>query len=184
MDTKLHQGDSPTDVTAPQRRSFLGMLATGLGVIAAALVAVPFVGSVLGNRKRKVYWVDLGPTSDFDLHQTRLVTFDNPLRQPWDGVTSQTGVYVRYQGAEVKDTEQFLVLSVNCAHLGCPVSWFPQSELFLCPCHGGVYYSNGAHASGPPPRGLYHCVWRVRDGKLQVQAPHYPTLHDTLQQPA
>ena len=44
------------------------------------LVAVPFVGFVLGDRKRKVHWVDLGPVDDFDLNQTRLVTFDNPLR--------------------------------------------------------------------------------------------------------
>ena len=33
---------------------------------------------------------------------------------------------------------------------------------------------------GPPPRGLFHCVWRVRDGQLEIQAPHYPTLQDTL----
>jgi Rieske Fe-S protein len=42
------------------------------------------------------------------------------------------------------------------------VSWFPQSGLFMCPCHGGVYYSNGERASGPPPRGLFHCAWRVK----------------------
>ena len=68
---------------------------------------------------------------------------------------------------------------MNCAHLGCPVEWFPQSGLFMCPCHGGVYYADGERASGPPPRGLFACVWRVRDGKLEVQAPHYPTLQDT-----
>jgi hypothetical protein len=27
---------------------------------------------------------------------------------------------------------------------------------------------------------MFHCAWRVRDGKLEVQAPHYPTLYDTL----
>ena len=115
------------------------------------------------------------------------MTFDNPIRQPWDGMAAHTGVYVRYEGEgrgrRAKD--QFLVLAVNCAHLGCPVSWFPQSGLFMCPCHGGVYYANGERASGPPPRGLFHCVWRVRDGgQLEIQAPHYPTLQDTLEQPA
>ena len=53
------------------------------------------------------------------------------------------------------------MLAVNCAHLGCPVSWFPQSGLFMCPCHGGVYYANGDRASGPPPRGLFRCAWRI-----------------------
>jgi Rieske Fe-S protein len=52
--------------------------------------------------------------------------------------------------------------------------------LFMCPCHGGVYYADGERASGPPPRGLFRCAWRVRRGRLEVQAPHYPTLQDTL----
>ncbi len=168
---------------ADSRRGFLRILAGVLSTVAAALVAVPFVGYVLGIRKRRVYWVDLGATGDFEPNQTRLVAFVNPLEQPWDGVTGQNEVFVRYEGKGARGRDQFLVMIVNCAHLGCPVTWFPQSELFLCPCHGGVYYANGDHASGPPPRGLYHCVWRVRGGKLQIQAPHYPTLHDTLRQP-
>jgi len=95
-------------------------------------------------------------------------------------MTALTGVHVRYQGQGDDGKEQFLVLAANCAHLGCPVSWFPQSGLFMCPCHGGVYYETGERASGPPPRGLFHCVWRVKEGKLEIEAPHYPTLHDTL----
>ena len=106
--------------------------------------------------------------------------FDNPLKQPWDGITAQTIVYARNTGPVAETSEQFLVLSANCAHLGCPVSWFPQSGLFMCPCHGGVYYEDGERASGPPPRGLYHCVWRVEKGRLQIQAPHYPTLQNPL----
>ena len=46
--------------------------------------------------------------------------------------------------------DQFQVFAINCAHLGCPVRWFPQSQLFMCPCHGGVYYADGSRASGPP----------------------------------
>ena len=26
------------------------------------------------------------------------------------------------------------VFAMNCTHLGCPVTWFPQSGLFMCPC--------------------------------------------------
>ena len=105
------------------------------------------------------------------------------MSQPWDGMTANTGVYVRSLGP-VDGKAQFLVFAVNCAHLGCPVSWFAESGLFMCPCHGGIYYADGARASGPPPRGLYQCVWRVEDGKLEIQAPHYPSLQDTLRHPA
>jgi Rieske Fe-S protein len=181
-----HSGDP-----ALGRRSFLGWLTYGLGALAAAAVGLPFVGYLFGARKAPVKWVPLDPIKDFPQDQTRLVTFESPIRQPWDGMVAHTGVFVRYQGRDEKEADEtkahtFLVLAVNCAHLGCPVEWFQESGLFMCPCHGGVYYANGERASGPPPRGLYRCVYRVtraRGGlQLEVQAPHFPTLQDTLQQ--
>jgi Rieske Fe-S protein len=174
----------PTCCHSPEanstRRKFFRWITGAFGLVAGALLATPLAGYFLGQRKRREEWVDLGPVADFPLGETRTVMFDNPLRQPWDGLTAHTGVFVRFEGSDDRGGEQFRVLAVNCAHLGCPVSWFPQSGLFMCPCHGGVYYATGERASGPPPRGLFHCVWRVENGQLQVQAPHYPTLQDTL----
>jgi menaquinol-cytochrome c reductase iron-sulfur subunit len=173
----------PTSEPITGRRRFLRVMTAGLGTVAGAILGIPIVGYFFGQRKREAHWVTLGDVASFPLNETRLIDFDNPFRQPWDGVASLTGVFVRNEGQGSQGANQFLVLSVHCAHLGCPVSWFPQSGLFMCPCHGGVYYSNGDHASGPPPRGMFHCDWRVQDGQLQVRAPHYPTLHDTLKEP-
>jgi menaquinol-cytochrome c reductase iron-sulfur subunit len=72
--------------------------------------------------------------------------------------------------------ERFQVFAVNCAHLGCPVRWFPQSRLFMCPCHGGAYYEDGSRASGPPPRGLFEYEYRVTNGALWVRGGQLPTL--------
>jgi Rieske Fe-S protein len=177
-------GSTPSTETRAPRRSFFQWLSWGLMAVAAGLAGIPFIGYVLGARKRTGAWVPLGPVDTFPPDETRLVTFNNPLRLPWDGMVAHTGVYVRNQGEDASEERRFLVLAVNCAHLGCPVSWFPESGLFMCPCHGGVYYASGERASGPPPRGMFACVWRVRDGSLEVQAPHYPTLQDTLEQPA
>jgi Rieske Fe-S protein len=151
-----------------------------MAAIAAVVGGGPVIAYLLGTRKSPVIWVDLGRVDEFPLNETRKVNFDNPIRQPWDGIVAHTGVYVRYEGKDDFQQEQFLVLAVNCAHLGCPVSWFPESGLFMCPCHGGAYYADGSRASGPPPRGLFHCEWRLRNNRLEVQAPHYPTLQDTL----
>jgi Rieske Fe-S protein len=162
----------------------LQQLAWLVGGAAAVVFTVPLLGYLLGSlRRREEKWVALGPVGKFPRNDTRMVTFDNPIRQPWDGMTAHTGVYVRNVTPEGETNPvkfQFWVFAINCTHLGCPVSWFPQSGLFMCPCHGGVYYENGERASGPPPRGLYHCVWRVEDGQLKIQAPHLPTLQDTL----
>jgi Rieske Fe-S protein len=168
----------------PTRRVFFRWLTAAAGAAATAVLGFPLVKYFLGTRKRPPIWVVLGQVATFPLNETRMVTFDNPLRQPWDGMTAQTGVFVRYEGQDDDAADQFRVLAVNCAHLGCPVTWFPQSGLFMCPCHGGVYYANGEHASGPPPRGLFHCEWRVHDGRLEIQAPHFPTLQDTLRKDA
>jgi menaquinol-cytochrome c reductase iron-sulfur subunit len=57
-----------------------------------------------------------------------------------------------------------------------PVRWFPQSGLFMCPCHGGVYYQDGSRASGPPPRGLFEYPYKVENGRLMIEAGQLPTL--------
>ena len=53
--------------------------------------------------------------------------------------------------------------------------WFPQSGLFMCPCHGGVYYSDGSRASGPPERGLFEYATRWSRAILLIQAGEMPT---------
>src|SRR6516165_2404466 len=183
----------PAQNPAPGRRSFLAWLTYGLGAIAAAVVGLPFIGYLFGASKAPVRWQPVGRVTDFPQGQTRVVTFVNPISQPWDGLVAHTGVFVRYEGRDEREADEtkahtFLVLAVNCAHLGCPVEWFQESGLFMCPCHGGVYYANGDRASGPPPRGLFPCVWRVSREHgldvLEIQAPHYPTLQDTLRHPA
>jgi menaquinol-cytochrome c reductase iron-sulfur subunit len=173
------------------RRTFLMLLTAMLGAVAAAMVAIPGVGYLAAAvaRRKEQPWISLGPVSAFPKGDTRLKVIqpsDNPLAQPWDGVTAQTGVYVRYLGRDESFKDQFNVFAINCTHLGCPVEWFPQSGLFMCPCHGGVYYEDGGRASGPPPRGLYHCVWQVKQNQddaepqLFIQAPFLPTLQHTL----
>lgn len=170
----------PCNHPDPSRRSFLQKATVLLGGLAAILVGVPFVSYLLGAvRKDPKKPVNLGAVGKFPVNETRLATFNNPIRQPWDGMAAQTGVYVRNLGEG-----KFLVFAMNCAHLGCPVTWFPQSGLFMCPCHGGVYYENGERASGPPPRGLYQCNSWVEKGELWIDAPFYPTLQNYPKHPA
>jgi Rieske Fe-S protein len=159
----------------------LGVLFNGLVAAALAVPITRFLLSSVTRGRASAYlsWVPLGPVSGFPEGETRLTTFRNPYVTPTDGKTADTATWVRRIAGD-----QFQVFAVNCAHLGCPVRWFPQSGLFMCPCHGGVYYENGERAAGPPPRGLFHCVWRVRAGQLEIQAPHLPTLQNTLRKPA
>ena len=169
----------------PPRRSFLRWWTYGVGAVAATVFAIPYVAYLFGAiRKPQAQSVRLGPLKQFPPGETRLVTFDNKLGQPWDGMAAHMGVYVRNLGDEKKEHDRYLVFAMNCAHLGCPVTWFPQSGLFMCPCHGGVYYENGERASGPPPRGLFRIMPEVRDGELWINAPFLPTLQNTFEKSA
>jgi Rieske Fe-S protein len=139
------------------------------GVVAAAL-AVPIAEFLFSSITRwranpYVSWVPLGPVSDFPEGETRLATFRNPYVTPTDGETADTACWVRRVAGD-----QFQVFAINCAHLGCPVRWFPQSGLFMCPCHGGAYYRDGSRASGPPERGLFEYPSRVQGGMIAIQA--------------
>ena len=145
METR--ESHKPQTVTSvPPRRPFFRWVTAGLATVAAAVVGAPVIAYILRTRKTPVQWIDLGTVSDFPENETRRMTFDNPIRQPWDGIVAHAAVYVRNEGKDQSGNAQFLVLGVNCAHLGCPVSWFPESALFMCPCHGGVYYSDGSRA--------------------------------------
>jgi menaquinol-cytochrome c reductase iron-sulfur subunit len=159
--------------TPPTRRRFLFMLGLALDVIAAGLVAIPVLGYLLGPVRRRAVqaWIPLGPLSHFPEGETRLATYENPFRVAWDGPAAKIACWVRRI-----EGEQFQVFAINCTHLGCPVRWFAPSRLFMCPCHGGAYYEDGSHASGPPPRGLFEYDYEIRDGQLWVQGGQVPTL--------
>jgi Rieske Fe-S protein len=134
----------------------------GVAVVAAAAAAPPLLVALFAAA--------LGALAAFPEGETRLAVYDNPFRVPWDGATAKVACWVRRSKGE-----QFQVFAINCAHLGCPVRWFPQSNLFMCPCHGGAYYEDGSRASGPPPRGLFQYSYKVEDGRLFIKAGETPT---------
>jgi Rieske Fe-S protein len=162
------------DVLTKSRRWLLlkaGVLVNG---VVGAAISVPILRYVLSPVKSSdAYssWVSLGSVDDFPVGETRLARFTNPSRQSWDGETDRVACWVRRTGRT-----EFQVFAINCAHLGCPVRWFPQSQLFMCPCHGGAYYADGARASGPPERGLFTYDSKVVNGILQIRAGQLPTL--------
>lgn len=170
-------GSSPvaaTDSRVADRRKFLFKLSIAINAAVGLLIATPVIRFLLGPlRSKGAYdsWIPLGKTSDYPEGSTLLAFFRNPTTNPWDGETGNVACYVRRQS-----NNSFTVFAVNCAHLGCPVRWFPQSQLFMCPCHGGVYYSDGSRAAGPPERGLFTYASRVDGDTLMIQAGSLPTL--------
>jgi len=166
---------APRNPAAHSRRVFLFKLSLALNAAVGAVLAVPLVGYLLGPALKKSSatgaWIALGPLTDFPIGETRLANFRSPVASFNDGDTANTACWVRRI-----DEQQFQVFAINCAHLGCPVRWFAQSKLFLCPCHGGAYYEDGSRASGPPERGLFQYRYRIAADSLLIHAGDMPTL--------
>jgi menaquinol-cytochrome c reductase iron-sulfur subunit len=159
----------------PSRRRFLFLLSIALNSVVGIVLAVPLAGFVLAPLFKKGArlgaWVKIGTLADFPITETRLVDFESPAASLGDGQTSKVACWVR----RVAD-RKFQVFAINCAHLGCPVRWFSQSKLFLCPCHGGAYYADGSRASGPPERGLFEYRYQLAGDSLIIHAGDMPTL--------
>jgi Rieske Fe-S protein len=159
----------------PTRRGIFIIFGTILNAAATLAIGIPvlrFLFSPKIRERRPGYdsWVPLGPVSSFPTGETRFATFRNPVVAPSDGETAKVSCWVRNV-----DGQKFQVFAINCAHLGCPVRWFPQSNLFMCPCHGGAYYADGARASGPPERGLFEYRYKVEGDALYIEAGQMPT---------
>jgi cytochrome b6-f complex iron-sulfur subunit len=65
---------------------------------------------------------------------------------------------------------QLRAFSAICTHLQCVVGWSAERGQIECPCHGGVYSSDGHNLAGPPPRPLEELVVTVNEGSVIVSA--------------
>jgi menaquinol-cytochrome c reductase iron-sulfur subunit len=168
-----HASHSP--VHRDSRRTFLFKVSLALNGVVGTVLGIPVLGYLLGPALRRDQdyksWVALGAVNDFPEGETRLVDYRNPVATDSDGATANVPCWVRHIAGS-----KFQVFAINCAHLNCPVRWFPQSRLFMCPCHGGAYYEDGSRASGPPERGLFEYEYSVVNDKLMIKAGQMPTL--------
>lgn len=153
-----------------RRRLFVRITVVAAGAI-GALAGIPVLGFVLAPLVRPVpsRWRPVGRVDSFPIGQTVKVDFSDPSPLPWSGITAKTAAWLRRVGEN-----EFIAFSINCRHLGCPVRWVEGARLFMCPCHGGVYYEDGAVAAGPPPEPLARYAVRVNAGQVEIETSPIP----------
>lgn len=156
---------------SPERRRFLSKLSIALSALAAALVGVPVIGFLIGPllKNPPEMWRVVGDVDSFPVGATVKVSFLDPSPLQWAGVTAETAAWLRRESGD-----RFIALALNCTHLGCPVRWLPDANLFMCPCHGGVYYADGKVAGGPPPLPLFRYPVRIRGAKVEIKTSPVP----------
>jgi len=153
------------------RRDFFLKISLGLAGISAFAAAIPVVSALLAPllEKKNQQWRTVGKVDDFLANSTSLVTFINADPEPYAGTTAKSAAWLRRN-----DHNEFIAFAANCTHLGCPVRWEKDAHLFMCPCHGGVYYADGTVAGGPPPKPLTRYEVRIYNNEVQIKTAPVP----------
>ena len=167
------------------RSMFLSLATVGIGGAIGAAVTLPVLGfallpSFVGDGVESQD-VDLGPIGNFPEGQFVIATY---LENPDQGEVSRRTAFVRNNGPTDAGVPSFTMLFSRCVHLGCPVQpngpidedalkMYKNVELrpvlaasFGCPCHGGLYDSEGNREAGPPVRSLDRYEFSIRNGNV------------------
>ncbi len=140
LQSETDPGTGDAVSTRQGRRSFLGWLWVGLGlVVLAELVAV----IVAFLRPRDPHARGTAPDA--------VVEAGHMERFPVNSVTA----FVRGKFYLCRmDNGGFLAVSRRCTHLGCTVPWVEEKSRFECPCHASAFDIRGDVLAQPAPRPL------------------------------
>ena len=110
-------------------------------------------------------WIALGPVNAFPVGETRLGDFLKPFDHPSDGQTGNVACWVRRDAGN-----QFQVFAINCAHLGCPVRWFPQSQALPVPMPRRRILRRRRARLRPARARPLRLQYKIDSGELQIDA--------------
>ena len=153
------------------RRDFIKGTAAAIGGLIGALIGIPSIAFLLSPSLEAVESTDsinLGPLEKYPIGIPTRFDFTLTKVNGWERTATNYGLYVvRKNESEVR------VFSDICTHLGCRVTWHPDQEHYISPCHDGHFDIVGNVISGPPPRPLDEFTTRVEDGNLLIQLPAF-----------
>lgn len=136
-----------------KRRSFLKLLTSLLGLSALGAFLYPLFRFLLPvETSARVRAIEV-PKSELPIGGTKDLMI---------GVTPTILVNTKDKG--------FLAFSKVCTHLGCLVKYDKERQVFICPCHAGIFDLEGKVVSGPPPKPLSKFSVRVEGNNLVIRA--------------
>lgn len=165
---------SASDRNQLSRRDFIKATVISIGGLIGAVIGMPSVAYLLSPSLRAEEdsaSIDLGPLEKYPIGVPTRFEFTRTKVNGWERTATNYGMYVvRRSESEVR------VFSDICTHLGCRVTWHPDQEHYVSPCHDGHFDIEGSVISGPPPRPLDEFVTEIEDGNLLI---HLPALKRT-----
>jgi menaquinol-cytochrome c reductase iron-sulfur subunit len=151
------------------RRDFIKATVATIGGLMGTLIGIPSVVYLLSpslQAQEATDSIDLGPLENYPVGIPTRFDFTLTKVNGWERTATNYGLYVvRKSESEVR------VFSDICTHLGCRVTWHPDQEHYISPCHDGHFAILGNVISGPPPRPLDEFITKIENGNLSVTLP-------------
>lgn len=153
------------------RRDFIKATSAMIGGLIGVVIGVPSIAYLLSPSLRETDddpRIDLGLLENYPIGVPTRYDFTLTRVNGWERTAVNYGLYViRRNESEAR------VFSDICTHLGCRVTWHPDQEHYISPCHDGHFDILGEVISGPPPRPLDEFATEMENGNLFVILPPY-----------
>ncbi|MFO0757715.1 MAG: Rieske (2Fe-2S) protein [Byssovorax sp.] len=140
---------SEHEKSSPKRRDFLNIAVGSSAAAFAVAMAYPAARFVQPRTRVDKGTATVGKIEDFPIGGAKTVLFhDRPV------------LVLRSADGQVR------AFSAICSHLQCVVGFSAERNQIECPCHQGVYSTEGQVVSGPPPRPLEELVVTINEGSV------------------
>ncbi len=148
------------------RRGFLHIAIWSIGGLISLMMGIPAIAYILGPalpREKNQSWTRLGSIDKVELGTPTMFKVNIKRSTGWLVEEEKIVVYVLTDNGR-----DFIAMSNICTHLGCRVRWLADQEIFLSPCHYGVFDREGKVISGPPPRPLDRYEVKIENNQLLI----------------
>jgi cytochrome b6-f complex iron-sulfur subunit len=139
------------DPERPRRRDLLGIAIGGSAAALGAALGAPVARFLAPPSEAAEGRTVVGKLEDFGVGAAKTVL-----------VRERPVIVLRTASGEVR------AFSALCTHLRCVVAYVPERDRIECPCHGGVFASDGRNLAGPPLRPLEELRVVVEEGAVIV----------------
>ncbi len=159
----MNKSSNTSDIN---RRGFVKIVTTFLSTVITAVIGLPGIAYLISpatRTQKEEAWIPLGPLGNYPVGKPTPFSFTRSTVNGWEKTVLSYGVFVLR-----KDENQVKVFSNICTHLGCRVSWHPDIQEYVSPCHDGHFDIDGNVTKGPPPRPLDQYETKVENGNLFI----------------
>jgi menaquinol-cytochrome c reductase iron-sulfur subunit len=161
----MHEGLKRKDAEL-SRRGFLQVFIASLAAIGSLILGIPLISYLVGPslRGKQPHFALAGSVTNLPEENPVDLTFPDKTEDAYIQETTLRSVWAVKQSAS-----DVTVFSPICPHLGCRYNWEPQSDHFVCPCHGSVFAKDGKVLAGPAPRPLDTLPTKIENNDLYVE---------------